>query len=151
MKQYVFLTYTSSKKKSMNRKQQQTDSNCSLFITDFLLCSEHIRHISWSAHMTHSHSHSNHTWTKLSVLHLKLYTSSSLTWFSFSACTEKDLSSFSSSQLISKKPQSTTLAQTWWDDKNLTAVMEQTWQWWQEKKSRSKISYEYTKESRVSY
>ena len=74
MKQHVFLTCILLRKKSMNKKQQQMSSNCSLFITDFLLCSRHTRYILWSAHTIHLYSHNNHIWTELLVLHLKLYT-----------------------------------------------------------------------------
>ena len=151
MKQHILLTHTSSRKRLMNRKQQQMNSDCSLFVINFLLCSEHTRCILWSAHMTHSYSHNDHIQTELSVLHLELYVLSSLTWSSFFTCIKKDLFSSSFSQLTSKKSQSTTSAQIWWNNENLTAAVKQMWQQWQEKKFRSKISYKYAKESRVSY
>ena len=151
MKQHIFLTCISLKKKLMSKKQQQTDPDCSLFVTDFLLCSEHTRCILWSAHTTYSHLHSNHIQTELSVLHSELYVLSSLTWFSFFVYIKRDLSSFSSSQLISKRSQSATSAQTWWNDRDLMIMMKQMQQQQQEKKFRSKISYEYAKESKVSY
>ena len=126
MKQHVFSAYISLKKRSMNRKQQQTDLNCNLFITDFLLCSEHTRYILWFAHTIYLHLHSNHIQTELSVLHLKLYMLFFSTWSSFSAHIKKDLFSFSfSSQLISKKSQSATSAWTWWDSRDLTMMMKQ--------------------------
>ena len=151
MKQHTFLIYISSRKRLANKKQQQTDSNCSLFVTDFLLCSRHTRCILWSTHTTHSHSHNNHIQTELSVLHSESYVLSFLTWSSFFTHIKKDLSSSFSSQLISKRSQFTTLTWTWWSNRNLmTAVKQTQWQQ-QEKKSRSKISYKYAKESRVSY
>ena len=151
MKQHIFLTCISSRKRLTNRKQQQTDSDCSLFVTDLLLCSEYIRYILWSAHMIHLYLHSNYIQTELSVLHSELYALSSLTWSSFFTHIEKDLSSFSSHQLISKKSQLTMLTWTWWNSRNLTVMMKQTQQQQQEKKFRSKISYKYAKKSRVSY
>ena len=100
------------KKKSMNKKQQQTDLNCSLFVTDFLLCSEYTRCILWSAHTIHSYLHNNYIQTELSVLHSELYVSFFLIWSFFFTCIKKDLfSSFSSFQLISKRSQFTML--TW--------------------------------------